>query len=76
MIAVTLEEAQSKLPELLTRLQPGEEMTITANGQAVAQVKKSVRTSWPCTPGTAKDRVFWMAPDFNSPVDDFQEYME
>jgi antitoxin (DNA-binding transcriptional repressor) of toxin-antitoxin stability system len=76
MTAVTLEEAHAKLPELLDRLQPGEEMTITAAGQPVAQVKKAEPTSRPCQAGTAKDRKFWMAPDFNAPLDDFKEYME
>jgi len=76
MTAVTLEEAHAKLPELLDQLQPGEEMTITAEGKPVAHVRKTERTSWPCQACTAKDRAFWMAPDFNSPLDDFQEYME
>lgn len=76
MTAVTLEEAHAKLPELLDRLQPGEETTITAEGKPVAQVKKSERTSWPCQAGTAKDRTFWMAPDFNAPLDGFKESME
>lgn len=76
MTAVTLEEAHAKLPELLDQLQPGEELTITAAGQPVAQVKKAERTSWPCQAGTAKDRTLWMAPDFDAPLDDFKEYME
>ena len=76
MTAVTLEEAQAKLPELIDQLQPGEELTITAEGKPVAQVKKAQRTSWPCEAGTAKDRPLWMAPDFNAPLDDFKEYME
>jgi hypothetical protein len=33
-------------------------------------------TSWPSQPGTAKDRSFWMAPDFDAPLEDFAEYME
>ena len=76
MNTVTLEEAQAHLPELLDRLQPGEEITITSQGQPIAQVKKSERTSWPCEAGTAKSRAFWMAPDFDAPLDDFKEYME
>ncbi len=76
MTAVTLEEAHAKLPELLDSRQPGQELTITAAGQPVAQVKKAERTSWPCQAGTPKDRKFWMAPDFNAPLDDFKEYME
>lgn len=76
MTAVTLEETHAKLPELLDQLQPGEELTITAAGQPVAQVKKAERTSWPCQAGTAKGRTFWMAPDFDAPLDDFRQYME
>ena len=26
---------------------------------------------WPCEPGIAKGRPFWMAPDFDAPLDDF-----
>lgn len=56
MTAVTLEEAHAKLPELLDQLQPGEELTITAAGQPLAQVKKAERTSWPCQAGISKGR--------------------
>lgn len=75
MATVSIEEAQAHLPELLARLQPGEEVTITAHGQPVAHVKKAERTSWPCQAGSAKGKV-WMAPDFDAPLDDFKEYME
>ncbi len=75
MTTVTLEEAQAQLPELLDRLQPGEEVTITANGAPVAQVRKTGQASWPCQAGAAKGRAFWMAPDFDAPLDDFREYM-
>lgn len=76
MNTITLEEAQAHLPELLDRLQPGEEITITNQGHPVAQVRKAERTSWPCQAGTAKGRSLWMAPDFDAPLDDFKEYME
>ncbi|OWK37715.1 type II toxin-antitoxin system Phd/YefM family antitoxin [Fimbriiglobus ruber] len=76
MNTVTLEEAQAQLPELLDRLQPGEEITITAQGQPIAQVKKAERTSWPSKAGSYKKPGFWMAPDFDAPLDDFKEYME
>jgi len=55
---------------------PGEELVLTANGEPVAIVIRPPRTSWPCQPGTAKDRSFWMAPDFDAPLEDFKEYME
>jgi antitoxin (DNA-binding transcriptional repressor) of toxin-antitoxin stability system len=76
MTNVTLEEAQQNLPDLLARLQPGEEMMISHRGQPLAQVKKAERTSWPCKAGSYKKESFWMAPDFDAPLDDFNEYME
>ena len=62
-------------PELLELLQPGEEFTITAQGQPLARVKKAERTSWPCKAGSAKDKIH-MAPDFDAPLEEFREYME
>jgi antitoxin (DNA-binding transcriptional repressor) of toxin-antitoxin stability system len=75
MHTATMEEVQSHLPELLDRLAPGDEVVITRDGQPVAVVTKPPRISWPCQPGSAKGRSFWMAPDFDAPLDDFAEYM-
>jgi antitoxin (DNA-binding transcriptional repressor) of toxin-antitoxin stability system len=75
MASVTLEEAQARLPQLLEQLQPGEEMTITVHGQPLAQVKKAVRTAWPCQAGSARGKIH-LAPDFDAPLEEFREYME
>ena len=75
MSTVSLEEAQARLPELIDDLDPGEELTITAGGQPLAQVKKTERRSWPCRAGSARGKIK-MAADFDAPLDDFQEYME
>lgn len=76
MLTVTLQEAQEHLPELLKKLQPGGEMTITDQGQPLAQVKKVERTSWPCKAGSYRKDEFRMAPDFDEPLEVFKEYME
>jgi len=76
MSTVTLAEAQARLPALLNQLAPGEEMTIEENGQPLAQVKKAERTSWPGKAGSYKKAAFWMAPDFDAPLEDFKDYME
>jgi antitoxin (DNA-binding transcriptional repressor) of toxin-antitoxin stability system len=73
---VTLEEAQARLPQLIRQLQPGKEITITDQGQPWAQVKKAERTSWPCKAGSYRKAEFWMAPDFDAPLEEFKEYME
>jgi antitoxin (DNA-binding transcriptional repressor) of toxin-antitoxin stability system len=76
MSTVTLQEAHSKLPELIEHLAPGEELTITDHGEPLAQVKKAERTSWPCEAGTAKDQILWISPDFDAPLAEFREYTE
>lgn len=68
--------AMPKFPEIVAGMIPGDELVLTSDGQPVAVVTKPPRTSWPCQPGTAKDRTFWMAPDFAAPLEDFAEYME
>jgi antitoxin (DNA-binding transcriptional repressor) of toxin-antitoxin stability system len=73
---VTLEEAQAQLPKLIEQLQPGEEMTITDHRQPLAHVKKADRSSWPCKADSYRKAEFWMAPDFDAPLDDFKDYME
>jgi prevent-host-death family protein len=76
MSTVPIEEAKARLGELIARLQPGEEILITDKGQPLAQVKKADRTSWPCKAGSYRKAEFWMAPDFDTPLEDFKEYME
>jgi antitoxin (DNA-binding transcriptional repressor) of toxin-antitoxin stability system len=76
MATLNLDEAQAHLREIVVGLQPGEEVVLTDNGQPLAKLVKTERTSWPCKAGTAKDAVHWMAPDFNAPLDEFKEYWE
>jgi antitoxin (DNA-binding transcriptional repressor) of toxin-antitoxin stability system len=76
MTNITLEQAQAMLPEIVRQLQPGEEITITEHEQPLAQVRKIPRTSWPCKAGSAKNSILRIAPDFDEPLDEFQEYME
>lgn len=67
--------AQSHLSQLVAGMVPGEELVLTADGEPVAVVTRPARSQWPSQPGTAKDRSFWMAPDFDAPLEDFAEYM-
>lgn len=74
--SLPLVAATPKLVEIVAGMTPGEEVVLTADGQPVAILTRPPRTSWPSVPGTAKDRSFWMAPDFDAPLEDFAEYME
>ena len=76
MSIVTIEVAQATLPQLIEAMNPGEEVIIVKDGQPCAQVKKTELTSWPCKAGSYRKTEFWMAPDFDAPLDEFKEYME
>lgn len=67
-----LSEAPPTLAELLAGMVGNEELELTENGRPVAVVTKSPSPGpWPCQPGSAKadGGVYWMAPDFNAPLD-------
>ncbi len=77
MLTVSIMEAQSKLPELIHKLNPGEEILITENHQPIARLLAApLRRRQPRQAGTLRGTVLYMAPDFDAPLDDFQEYME
>ena len=76
MPTVTIQEAQASLSDLIYRLAPGDELVITENDEPVAMLARAEsKTQWPCKPGSAKGKI-WMAPDFDSPLEEFKEYME
>jgi prevent-host-death family protein len=74
---VTLEDAQAHLAELIARLGPGEEITITRDEKPVARIVGAAAPDRPAPKfGTLKGTVLYMAPDFDAPLEDFKEYME
>ena len=77
MQTVTLEEAQTRLAQLIEGLRPGEVVTITRDQKPVAQLSGAAApTRSPRKLGTLKGTVLYMAPDFDAPLDEFREYME
>jgi antitoxin (DNA-binding transcriptional repressor) of toxin-antitoxin stability system len=76
MPTITVEEAQARLPELLASLNPGDQIAIVQAGEEVARLTRSSRGQWPCRAGSYRKAEFWMAPDFDAPLDEFEEYME
>lgn len=76
MPTITIEDAQAKLPEILANLSPGDQVAIVQAGEEIARLTRSSRTQWPCQAGSYRKTEFWMAPDFDAPLDEFKEYME
>jgi len=77
MATITIEEAQATLAELIHRLSPGEEVTITENERTVAKLTVAAPepARKPRVLGSMKGTVLYMAPDFDAPLDDFKDYM-
>jgi antitoxin (DNA-binding transcriptional repressor) of toxin-antitoxin stability system len=77
MATITIEEAQATLSELIHRLAPGDEVTITENERTVAKltVAPPPPVKKPRVLGSMKGTVLYMAPDFDAPLDDFKDYM-
>ncbi len=74
-IAITVEEAQSRLPELIGRLAPGEEILITQDQQPVARLvgERPVERK-PRVPGNCKGLITLLVED-DEHLKDFEEYI-
>ena len=75
MTKISVEEAQTKLHELIHELPPGEELIITEDDLAVARLISTL----PVTPrklGGLRGTITYIAPDFDAPLDDFAGYMK
>jgi antitoxin (DNA-binding transcriptional repressor) of toxin-antitoxin stability system len=74
---ISVEEAQTRLKELIDKLAPGEEIVLTENQQRVAKLvgERLARPPRPA-PGLGKGSILYMAPDFDEALDEFKEYLE
>ena len=79
MYQVTIDEAREKLSQLVQAARNGEEIIITENSFAVAKLITMPEPSEPMVrkAGSAlgKGYTFYMADDFDTPLEDFAEYM-
>ena len=77
MSTLSIADVQARLPELVDQLLSGEEVLITRDGRAVARLMSTDRqtTKQPRLLGQMAGSVVSMAPNFDSPLDDFKEYM-
>lgn len=75
MSTITIEEAQARLPEVIARLQPGDDVIILVHDQPVARlVAASTPLRKPRRPGSAIGKLTIIAED-NEHLEDFREYM-
>ncbi len=76
MTSVNIDHAKSHLPEIISSLNPGDQVVIVAAGEPLATLTRTSPKHWPCLAGSAKNSKHWMAPDFDAPLDEFREYLE
>jgi antitoxin (DNA-binding transcriptional repressor) of toxin-antitoxin stability system len=76
MIQVTIEDAKSRLGELIASGIPGEEINIVQGSRIIAKLVPVANDDEPRRPGSATGSVLYMADDFDAPLEDFREYME
>ncbi len=76
MTSVSLDTAKAHLPEIISGLNPGEQLVIVDSGEPLATLTRTPAKQWPCKAGSAKDSKHRMAPDFDAPLEEFREYME
>jgi len=72
MNTVTIEEVQAKLPELIAKLAPGEEIVITQNDQPVAELHSVAKEKPRPKFGSCKGMLTIVAED-EEHLEDFKE---
>jgi antitoxin (DNA-binding transcriptional repressor) of toxin-antitoxin stability system len=76
MVTINLDDAKAHLGEIISGLNPGQDVVIVQQGEPLATLTRTRANHWPCRAGSAKDTQHWMAPDFDAPLEEFQEYVE
>jgi prevent-host-death family protein len=74
MTSVSIPEAQANLPEIVERLQPGEEVIITHNQQPVAKLIPFPAARPQPVFGSCRGKLVIVAED-EEHLEDFNEYM-
>jgi antitoxin (DNA-binding transcriptional repressor) of toxin-antitoxin stability system len=74
MQTLTVQEAQSHLTEIIERMAPGEEITLTHDDKPVAIIRAARPQARKHRQlGTLKGSVLYMAPDFDAIPEGFEE---
>jgi len=74
MSAITLQEAQARLPEIIAQLKPGEKMRVVEGGQTVAEIQAPELPKGIPILGRGKGMLISYVDD-DEHLKDFEEYM-
>lgn len=75
MYQVTLEEAAARLPELIHKVESGEEIQIMRNELQIARILPPVPDRPRARRGSHKGQVLYIAPDIDAIPEGFEEYL-
>jgi prevent-host-death family protein len=72
MARYDIAEAKARFSELIEKAVLGEEVVVAKGNKPIAKITalKPARTKM----GTGKGQVLYVAPDFDAPLEDFEEY--
>ena len=73
--SVSIYEAKTQLSSLLRVVESGKVVTITRHGKPVAELHPSAAAGKQAKRGSGKSPGFYMAQDFDAPLDVFADYM-
>jgi antitoxin (DNA-binding transcriptional repressor) of toxin-antitoxin stability system len=75
MATLTVEEAQSRLAQIIDALSPGEEIVLTRDDKPVATIRAAPKPEEPTSRqfGTLKGTILHIAPDFDDIPEGFEE---
>ncbi|HEY6837102.1 MAG TPA: type II toxin-antitoxin system Phd/YefM family antitoxin [Geobacteraceae bacterium] len=75
MSQFNIAEAKSHLSELVQKAQLGEEVVIARDNKPLVKLVPVTRVKKQRTPGSAKGKILFIAPDFDETPPDFAEYV-
>ena len=76
MKVYALDREPPPLSALVEEVQHGEEIVLTDHDRPVARLLPAEESRPKIAPVAGSLKGFWMAPDFDEPLEDFREYME
>ena len=74
LLSISIEEAQATLPDIISKLGPGEEVVITKDNQPVAELRSLVSGKPQSRFGSCKGMLTIVTED-EEHLEDFKEYM-
>lgn len=74
MTQFNIAEAKAHFSELVQKALLGEEVVIARDNKPLLKLVALEPPTQERRPGSAKGQILFMAPDFNSPLEDFKDY--